>query len=600
MAELRDRNKVIEKARNLSINRRQLLHRAGAVGASAAAMSVAAKPWYVAAQEATPVAGGGSGTSGQMLPPREEYLARLREEFQLPENPPKGGTFIIGNTTDIGTTNLLLGSDDPTNPMMSLIQETLVNSSALEGAYVPGLADSVELAEDGKTYTFSLNQSVTWHDGEPFNADDVIFSFEAQSNPDTGSSYTGTFNETVASWTRIDDFTVEVVAPDVLAPIVFLGNSYCPILPQHIWEGVALADWASDPGSTGQDPARVVGTGPFKFQEWVQGERLVFTRNDDYWDVMANIDEVNYQVWPDEPAALEALRAGDIDFVENVSASEVESLQAEENLEVVIFDTYDFGFYGYNLDPEKTTLFQDVEVRQAMIYALDRQSIVDNIQLGFGEVAQGSQAILSLAYAPDQIRTKYDFDPEKAQQLLDQAGWTAGSDGIREKEGQRLSFELMYPTGTPATEQQVAYMQEAWAAVGVEATPNGVDFGAVLVPAITESFDYDVVLLGFSWDATGDQSAMFSSNQYKEGFNFMKYSNPEVDRLNMEANRELDPERRKELLIEATNLVNDDAPVGVISFRQDRDPYNIRFQGFHPNDYAGWHWPIQFIYTEEA
>jgi peptide/nickel transport system substrate-binding protein len=561
---------------------------------------VAVKPWFVAAQEATPSAGGGTGVAGQLLPTREEYYARLREEFQLPESPTTGGTYIIGNTTDIGTTNLLLGSDDPTNPMMNLVQETLVNSSALEGAYVPGLADSVELAEDGKTYTFRLNQTATWHDGEPFNADDVIFSFEAQSNPDTGSSYTGSFTGSVASWTKVDDYTVEAVATDTFAPIVFFGNSYCPIVPQHIWEGVAPADWASDPGSTGQDPARVVGTGPFKFQEWVQGERLTLTRNDEYWDVVPNVDEVIYQVWPDEPAALEALRAGDLDYIEQVSASEVESLQAEESLEVAIYDTYDFGFYGYNLDPEKTTLFQDVEVRQAMLYALDRQSIVDNILLGFGEVANGSQAVLSLAYAPDQIRTKYTYDPEKAQQLLDQAGWALGDDGVREKEGQKLSFELMFPTGTPATDQQVAYMQEAWAEVGIEAIPNGVDFGAVLVPAITESFDYDIVLLGFSWDVTGDQSAMFSSDQYKVGFNFMKYSNPEVDRLNDEANRELDPERRRELLIEATNLVNDDAPVGIISFRQNRDAYNVRVTNFHPNDYAGWNWPIQWLSIEES
>jgi peptide/nickel transport system substrate-binding protein len=597
MSQSVDGKLFLEQARRGSLNRRQLLHRAGALGAAAAAAGVAVKPWYVVAQETDP---SGGAVSGPLLPTREEYLARLREEYQFPESPPQGGTFIIGNTTDIATTNYMLGSDDPTNPMMSLVQETLLSSSAFEGAFVPGLADSVELAEDGKTYTYHLNPTVTWHDGEPFTADDVIFSFEAQSNPDTTSNYTGTFNNTVASWTKIDDHTLEVVATEVLAPLVFMSNSYSPIVPQHIWEGVPLADWASDPGSTGQDPARVVGTGPFKFQEWVQGERLTLVRNDEYWDVVPNIAEIIYQVWPDEPAALEALRAGDLDFFQNIQASEVESIQAEESLDVEIYDTYDFGFWGLNLDTAKTTLFQDVEVRQALLYALDRQSIVDNIQLGYAEVAHGSQAKLSIAYAPDKIRTKYNFDPEKAKQLLDQAGWVPGEGGIREKDGQRLSFDLMYPTGTPATEQQVAFIQEQWAAVGIEANPNGVDFNAVLVPAITESFDYDVVLLGFSWSVDGDQSAMFSSDQYKEGFNFMKYSNPEVDRLNEEANRELDPERRVELLIESANLVNDDAPVGIISFRQDRDAYAVRWQGFHPNDYAGWQWPFQFMWTEEA
>jgi len=216
------------------------------------------------------------------------------------------------------------------------------------------------------------------------------------------------------------------------------------------------------------------------------------------------------------------------------------------------------------------------------------------------EVAQGSQAKLSLAYAPDKIRTKYTYDPAKAQQLLESGGWVdSDGDGVREKGGQKLSFEMMYPTGSASTEQQVAFIQEAWANIGAEAKPNPVDFGSVLVPTITDTFDYQLVLLGFSWDATGDQSAMFSSDQYKVGFNFMKYKNEKVDELNKQANRELDPEKRKELLIESANLVNDDAPVGIISFLQDRMAYNIRAKGYTPNDYAGWSWPIQYVYIEE-
>lgn len=598
---INSKQELIDRITRARLNRRSMLRRAGVAGAVAATAGLTSRSWYAAAQEATPAASsGGTGEVTSLLPDRAEYLANLRETYQLPEDAPKGGTFILGNTTDIGTTNLMLGSDDPTNPLMNLVQETLVNSSALEGAYVPGLADRLELGADGTTYTFYLNQTATWHDGEPFNADDVIFSFGLQANPETSSSYTGSFNDTVASYTKVDDFTVEVKATGVRAPIVFLGNSYCPIIPEHIWSGVAPADIAADPGSTGQDPARVIGTGPFRFVEWVQGERLTLARNDEYWDVVPNIDEVIYQVWPDEPAALEALRAGDIDFFNNVQASEVESLNAEDAIEVAVYDTYDFRFWGFNLDPEKTTVFQDVEVRQAMIYALDRQSIVDNINLGFGEVAHGTHSRLSIAYAPDQIRTKYDFDVAKAEELLDAAGWVRGDDDIRAKDGQRLSFEIMYPTGTPATEQLVAFLQEAWADVGIEAIPNGVDFGSVLVPAITESFDYDLALLGFSWDVTGDQSPMFKSDQYIEGFNFMRYSNPEVDRLLEEANAELDTERRRELLIEASNLINDDAPVGILSFAQDRDAYNIRMKGYeHDNDYAGWQWPIQFTYIEE-
>jgi peptide/nickel transport system substrate-binding protein len=584
---------LIDRLHRATLNRRQMLYRAGVLGVSASTIGLRT----TGAQDATPSDGGGSP---QQSITRDEYKQQLQEAFPIPDDATQGGTFIYGESTDIGTTNLMLGSDDPTNPIIGLVQEGLTGSSPVDGQYVPGLADSWEISGDGLTYTYTLTDKAKWHDGEPFTADDVIFSMDAQSNPDTGSSYTGSFTNTVKSYTKVDDRTVEVTAVDVFAPVVFLGNSYCPIVPKHIWEGVEFSKWASDPGSTGQDPARVIGTGPFKFEEWVQGEKLTLVRNDDYWDDIPHIDTFIMQVWPDDASAIEALRAGDIDLVNNPPPADVESLQAEDNIEVAIYDTYDFGFWAYNLDTEKTKVFQDVEVRQALIYAVDRQSVVDNIQLGLAEVAQGSQAKLSVAYAPDKIQTKYDFDAEKAQQLLDSAGWTLPSGGkVREKDGQKLSFALMYPTGNAATEQQIAFFQESWAKIGVEAKPNPVDFGSVLVPTITDTFDYEMVVLGFSWDATGDQSAMFSSDQYKVGFNFMKYSNPKVDELNMQANRELDPEKRRDLLIESANLVNDDAPVGIVSFRQDRMAYNIRAKGYTPNDLAGWQWPIQYLYIEE-
>jgi len=596
MIEQRDAQlELIERLRRSRLNRRHLVQRAGVFGASATAAALALRVGGVAGQDGSPEAGGAPVKSIT----REEYKQQLFEAFPQPEDPTKGGTFIMGDSTDLSTVNVMLSGDSPTNQVLALVFEALVGSNVVDGSYVPGLADSWEISADGKTYTYFLNQTAKWHDGTPFTAADVILSFDAQSSPDTGSSYTTSFTDIVESYTAPDDFTVEVVMKDVFAPVVVFGNTYCPIVAKHIWENVPFADWAADPGSTGAEPARVIGTGPFKFQEWIQGERASFVRNDNYWDDVANIDEFVFQVWPDDATAIEALRAGDIDLVNNPPAADVESLVAEESLDVVIYDTFSFGFFGYNLDPEKTTVFQDVEVRQALIYAIDRQSIVDNIQLGLAEVAQGSQAKLSLAYAPDEIRTKYTFDVEKAQQLLDDAGWIPGSDGIREKAGQRLAFEAMHPTGNAATDQQVAYMQEAWATIGVEMTPNPVDFNSVLVPAITESFDYEMVLLGFSWDASADQSAMFSSSSYGGGFNFMKYSNPEVDRLNEEARRELDPEARRQLLIESANLVNDDAPVGIISFRQDRMAYNVRAVRYTPNAYGEFLWPIQYISIEE-
>ena len=585
------------------IDRRGLMARATALGISAASVSVFMRGVPASAQDASPAASPSVDHSFQSIT-FQDFKAQLAQDFPMEEPASTGGIVIMGEiaTSTLTTTNLMLGNNSPTNPVLALVFETLQGTNPKDGQYVPLLAERWEIAPDGRTYTFYLQQNVTWHDGTPFTADDVIFSMDAQSDEATGSSYTGQFNQTVESYRKIDDYTVEVVATDVLAQVVFHGSAYCPIMPKHIWENVPHDQWKDDPGSTGADASRVVGTGPFKFQELNASEATAtFVKNENYWDQVPNIDTFIFQPWPDEVSAIEALRAGDVDFYENVPPADVEGLQAEDNLDVALYDTYSFGFYGYNLDPEKTPLFQDVKVRQALLYGIDRQSIVDNIQLGYAEVAQGTQPILSPAYAPDQITTKYTYDPDKAMALLEEAGWTdSDGDGVREKDGVKLEFEVMYGSGAITNDQTVAYLQDAWSQIGVAMTPNPVDFDTVLVPAITENFNYQVCLLGFNWDPTGDQSAMFhSSARDGQGFNFMDYSNPDVDALMDQANREIDPEARKQLLIEINNKINEDLPVVVLSFRKDRTAYNVRMHNFVPNAPGGLLWTMPYVWVEQ-
>jgi len=591
-----------------TISRRQLAKRVGALGVSAAAVNMFMRGVPASAQDASPMASPSAGGTYEPFTSikRDEWKQTLMQwwaeqdpPYEDPQN--QGGQIVMGELASsfVSTTNYMLGSDSPTNPVLALTFETLVGSSPIDGAYVPGLADYWEIAEDGKTYTFHINPNVVWQDGTPMTSADVIFSMDAQANPDTGSAYTASFNGFVGSYEAVDDHTVKLVAKDVFAQIVFHGNSYCPIMAKHIWEGVDPKNWASDPGSTGEDLSRVVGTGPYKMTEYNPGgNRMVLTKYDEYWDQKSVVDEFVFSAALDETAAIEQLRAGDVDFYENVPAAEVESLKSQEDLNVAIYPTYSFTWWGYNLDPEKTPLFQDVKVRQALMYAVDRQSMVDNLLLGFGEVANGTQPTLSPAYAPDKIDTVYTYDVEKAKQLLADAGWTdTDGDGIVDKDGTKLSFQIMYGSGSPATDQIVAAIQEYWKAVGVDGQPNPVDFGQVLVPALTTNFNFELCLLGFQWDPTGDQSAMFSTDAYGAGFNAMKYSNPEVDKLYEEAAKELDDQKRVDLLIQATNIVNEDLPVAVLWFRSDRTGYNKRLHNFTPNAPGGLLWSIPFVWV---
>ncbi|MGI8642531.1 MAG: ABC transporter substrate-binding protein, partial [Thermomicrobiales bacterium] len=431
---------LMEKYSAGAMSRRSLLSRAAALGVTAPVVAALSRTSVASAQEGTPDV---SAITGGSIT-REEYVEMLREEYPLPEDPRIGGTLILGDSTDITTTNTLLADNSPTLDVMGLVHESLWTTNVLDPEYVPALANRWELADDGLTYTFYLNPEVTWHDGEPLTADDVILSMEAQASPDTSSSYTASFNSVVASYEKIDDQTVQVVAVDVFPQLLFFGSAYFPVMPAHIWSDVPFEDWGTDPGSTGEDPGRVIGTGPFVFQEWNVGETVMLTRYEDYWFHTPYIEEFIFQVWPDDSSALEALRSGEIDLVESIPNADAEDIANADNTEVAVYPTYSFNFYAYNLDPEKTQLFQDQEVRQALFYALDRETLIEEVYYGYGEVANGTQPLLSPAYAPDQIDTVYNYDPERARELLAEAGWTdEDGDGIVEKDGQPLSFELM-------------------------------------------------------------------------------------------------------------------------------------------------------------
>jgi peptide/nickel transport system substrate-binding protein len=538
-------------------------------------------PWPALAQDATPAVEGEPTVSLT----REEFQTQLQEEMQYTEAATPGGTFIDSNTADIQTMHPFLVEEEATSRVVGLVYEPLVGGDPRTGLIAPtALADSWEIGADNRTYTFHLNQDATWHDGTDFTAEDVVFSADALANPETGSVYTGSFVDTFESWRAVDDNTFELVAKEPTFTSLFEILSFY-IVPKHLWESVPLAEWRTDPGATGGDPSRVVGTGPFRFREWIQGDSVTLDRNDDYYAKVPYIDTYVFRIWPDQTAAVNALLNGEIDSAE-LSAPDIASVEGAPGVEVVHFPTRSFSYYEFNLDPDVTTKWQDPRVRQALLYALDRESIVNDILLGYAEVAQGTQPVVSYAYAPDQITTTYSYDPEKAKALLAEAGWTdSDGDGIVDKDGEALSFEFLYNAGQPTTDQIVAYMQDAWRAIGVEATPHSLEFPA-LIEATTTNPTFEVALYGFLWDASFIQDTMFGCDQYQVGFNDMKYCNEELDAINDEAKVTFDDDARRELLIQASNIVNDEQPIAVLYFSQDHYGYNETLQNYFINTWG--------------
>ena len=598
---------LVTKFRNGELSRRGFIRQATALGISAGAAGMLAGT--VVAQDATPGASPAAspvatpvpGSVVSIAPPtREEVLASIQEEFDITAPEQEGGLVIYGETTDIQTVNQLLSADVYSSRVGGLIYEYLIASSPVDGSFVPGLANTWEIAEDGRTYTFELNQDAMWQDGTPFTAADVIFSFDATLAEDSLSVRRATVNEVLESYTAVDDYTVELVANDLWAPIVFLSNTVgsVAIMPKHIWESVPFADWGTDPASTGQDPSRIVGTGPFTFVEWVTEDHVTLSKWPEYWDQpwVPIIDEFTYRVIPEASAATQALLTGEIDFAD-VGFAEAPELEGREDVHVRAFDTTSVNWYALNQDPSKTELFTDAKVRQALMYALDRNLLAEQVYNGYAIQANGTQPVLSIAFDPEATNTVYDYNIELAQELLEEAGWTdSDGDGVRDKDGVPFSFEFLFSEGVAQYEQQVPYMQQAWAEVGVEMIPTEVPFQTLSDAVDTGNFE--MALFGFQWDIDGSQLAMFGCEYVPPaGFNYMRFCNEEYDALAVNADKILNPEERKDALIEASNILNDQQAAGYLVFRQTTTGIRNTLHNFYPNGYS-YMWSIPFVWTE--
>jgi peptide/nickel transport system substrate-binding protein len=331
----------------------------------------------------------------------------------------------------------------------------------------------------------------------------------------------------------------------------------------------------------------------------VPGDHVTLVPNPDYWDLVTGRvpahEEWIYQILPDDLAAVEAVKNGETDVLQAVPAPQTEEVDAVEDVRVEVYPTFDFTYYLTNLRPERTPVFQDVEVRQALFIALNKQDIVDVIYAGYGEVAIGTQAPLSFAYDPERFDERYEFDPERAMQLLESAGWVAGDDGVREKDGDRLAWTCILPEGSTG-EALATEFQQRWADIGAEMTPEIMPF-----PSLIERFDvsdFDMALLGFSWDPAADQGPMFACNQIEGGFNREGYCNPEYDALQEQQLGELDPEKRRELLIQQSLIIWRDLPVGIFRFAVGRTAVNDRLQNYYINDYS-FIWSFPFVWVQE-
>jgi len=467
------------------------------------------------------------------------YLALTRTTVLVPA---AGGTYIEGLAGRPQYLNpILCQYNDVDRDLCALIFSGLTDVNE-KGEIVPDLALGWEISDDGLTYTFHLRRGVRWHDGRIFTADDVVFTIRAMQDPDyEGVPYLAELWRSVAVQ-KLDDYTVQFTLREPYAP--FMDYTTVGILPAHLLEKVSARELPR-----AQFNVRPVGTGPFRAVE-VTTAQVTLEANPDYYGPHPMLRHVQFRFYPDHASLLSAYERGEIQGISRVLPQYIPRVRTYPNLNLYSAQLWGYSIIFLNLNNPDDPFFQDREVRQALLYGLDRQRLIDDVLGGQGIVAHSP--IMTESWAYDQDIYRYPYDPMRARTLLDEAGWHeptvteqlqaeeeylrergAGEDAgtsqpgaaplIREKNDVPLSFVLL-TNDDPVHVKLVEEIARQWAEIGVEAIPRVVSF-AELASEHLHSRQFDAVLVDLELTPDPDPYPFWHETQVKDGQNYAGFIN---------------------------------------------------------------------------
>lgn len=494
------------------------------------------------------------------------------ENNETAGEPEEGGTVTIGLISDPVAFMTTHSTDTTSGAVEDMVYNQLVRIDE-EIEIQPELATDWDISDDGLTYTFNLVDDVYFHDGEPLTAEDVEFTFNIFIDEDYTGPRAGYFSS-VESVEALDDTTVEFQLSEVDARLI--ANVGFGIMPKHLLEDIPAAELEESDFS--RNP---IGSGPFVFEEWADGQYLQLTANEDYWEGAPHLDRITMSIVGDQNAAMAQLEAGDIDItiIPATDFSTAEAWDEEGIIDLRSTLGFQYNYMGFNMDRD---MFSDKETRQAITHAIDREAIIGQVGQGQGEVAHGPVSPLSWAYNEDM--PQFEFDQDKARELLAEAGWEEGSDGILERDGERFEFTLSTNSGNQIREDVAVIIQSMLNDVGIDVTPEYVEWGAFLDQIQPPNWDFDAVILGWGLATDPDPSALWHSKEYEQGQNNVNYRNDEVDAL-IESNIGIvDEEERAEVLQEIFSLIAEDQPYTFLYYPNDLKAVPTNLEGFihHP------------------
>ncbi|MDH4231858.1 MAG: peptide-binding protein [Nitrospirota bacterium] len=485
--------------------------------------------------------------------------------------PAYGDSLIEGTIGEPSILIPMLAGDSASHSVAGLIFNGLVKYDT-DLSVIGDLAESWDISPDGLVITFHLRKGVKWADGVEFTADDVMFGYKTIIDEKTPTAYSEDFRQ-VKKAEVLDRHTFRVTYEKPFAPaLTSWGN--LAILPGHLLEGKDITK-----SDLGRNP---VGMGPYRLRKWAAGQELVLDSYHDYFEGRPYIDHYIYRVIPDSATMFLELQAGGIDMMGLTPiqyTKQTNTVFFRKNFQKFRYPTFAYTHMAFNL---RHPFFKDKRVRQAIGYAIDKSEIVDVVLFGLGTPATGPYVPNTWPYNPDV--KKYEYNPEKAKQLLKEAGWEdTDGDGILDKDGNPFKFTILTNMGNTLRKNTATIIQWRLEKIGIKVDIRALEWSAFINNFIDKK-RFEAVLLGWSIGLDPDQYDIWHSSKTKEKeFNFISYSNPEVDELLEKGRRTFDIEERKKAYFRIQEILADELPY-IFLYVPDATPIvHARFKGIKPS-----------------
>jgi peptide/nickel transport system substrate-binding protein len=517
----------------------------------------------------------------------------------------------------------ILSADTSTGLIVSFLFDPLVNFDTQYNP-IPGLAEKWETSADQKSWTFHLRKGVTWHDGQPFTSADVAFTVQAILHPEyTGqrvSNYVqligaqdyvnqldalkkklkdksisnDAYNQqSIALWKEWiaknavetpDDYTVVFHLDQVFAPFLTNVGGSAPI-PKHLLQdqlGAAMvtSNFATNP----------VGTGPFKFKEGNSKDHVTVERYDGYYSDKAWLNTIVTKVIPEVSTAEAALQSKQIDY-SSIQPQDAARFKKLDFVDVLVSPTFSYEYMAYNFS---RPLFQDKNLRIAICHAVPKDKLVQSLLYGYGQTVWSHGSPARWDFNPDVV--KYDYDVNKAKQILADAGWKPNSSGILEKNGQPLKFTIAVSQGNGVPQQATVIIQQSLKQIGMDVSVQQFDW-ATFVNQVLLANNFDAAVVGWSLGPDPDSYSIWHTGQ---SFNFIKYSNPDVDRLEEQGRTTIDQGARKKIYQQIQAILAEEQPYLFLYSSNAIDGLNKRLQGPITDSPRGLTWNIRQWWIPKA